>query len=412
MTVKPKPCRFAGLDQRRAVRDEHVRDCVASGCPGCKPCPASHCASCGHRHLGPGERLTCATCVGTVREDLTTIGRLCGGLLAEAVHRGVDSEAAMLAGPAADVADWQRRQRLIVNAALRADDERSAEHRRLVAWLEDSRDEMHPLWVLGIWEMLWREHLEHETDEPVTITVAADYLGRQLTYMAQQHEPDFDQFATEVRDCRGHLEDVLRDGVRDETGAPCPMCGAKALVRDAGPTQATPCGCGPRPRMRHGEHGRCDCPIGIRLEVALTPAGETTIVPIRVSEDPLPEDHVHPRSDLSCIACHRERQWDTAHAAHGGAAAREDRWACPSCSASYNEHDYRTKVDAVYVLHAEALPASQIREVYRVPEGTVRQWANRGHVRKHGRDLSGRQLYDVGDTLRMRDRDDLGTGTG
>jgi len=92
---------------------------------------------------------------------------------------------------------------------------------------------------------------------------------------------------------------------------------------------------------------------------------------------------------------------------HGEAVdGSDDRWTCPrrACGQSWTEHDYRAKVAGTYVQVADRLTASQIRETYRVLEGTVRQWASRGQVAKRGKDPQGRQLYDVGEVLTMRDQ--------
>lgn len=82
----------------------------------------------------------------------------------------------------------------------------------------------------------------------------------------------------------------------------------------------------------------------------------------------------------------------------------EDRWHCPHCKRWYDEDSYRRAVAGASKAHADRLSASDIEEVYRVRQGTVRQWANRGSVRKRGRDESGRQLYDVADVLGARDK--------
>ena len=289
MTDHPKPCRWVNSEHPRMLRT-HQRDCETAGCEGCEPCTGRHCGVCGVKHV---DRLTCPSCVGTVREDLTLIESLAEKMLPEATHRGVNSEAAMLAGPAADVEAWRNRWM-------------SARAGRIpAAWLEDCRDELHPLYVLGTWDMLITDHYDQDgRTQRITVESAVQYLGANLTDLAQDPEFAFEELAREVRACRGHMEDVLHDGEREDRGAPCPMCGAGALVKD---------------------HGK---------------------------------------------------------------AIEDDRWRCPkrNCGASYTEHDYRVKVEAVYVLHADRLTASQISETYRIPEGTVRQWALRDKVRKHGAD--------------------------
>lgn len=298
-------CRFITTDQPRMLRT-HVRDCNASGCEGCMPCEERHCADCGRRHV---EELRCASCVGAVRGDIGLIVQLSARLLPEATHRGVNSEAAMLAGPAANAEAFSN-----LNVSARAG-------RIDGSLLVDNCDEPHPAWTLGTWDMLVRELLDQPTTIRITVERAADYLRDQLTELARREDFAWEELARDVRQCRGHLEDVLRDGTRDEKGGLCPMCGVRALVKRFGGT----------------------------------------------------ED--------------------------------EDRWTCPQsgCDASYTEHDYREKVDAVYVLHADALTAAQVTHTYRVPEATVRKWAQRGQVRRHRR--GGVVLYDVDDVKHMTGRD-------
>lgn len=83
-----------------------------------------------------------------------------------------------------------------------------------------------------------------------------------------------------------------------------------------------------------------------------------------------------------------------------------DRWCCPrrDCGAAYTEGDYRAKVEAIYVLHAPALTASQLRAAYRIRPGTLRMWVQRDLVRQVGRDHRGRVLYDREQAVATRDR--------
>lgn len=388
-------CRFIATDQPRMLRT-HSRDCNASGCEGCMPCVERHCATCGRRHV---DGLRCASCVGDVRQDISQIAALTDRMLPEAMYRGVNSEAAHLEGPTADPNAWRQRRRYGYRDVVET--KRSGETFR-----PDVIGEDHPLWVLGTWDLLVTEHYGHHRTQRVTVTTAASYLKANLTDLAQDREFPFEELAREVRQCRGHLEDVLRDGERYDKGALCPMCGKAELVKDSGARQSKGCGCGPRPALRHAEHGRCDCPFALRLETQ----EDGTQAAVRVydydGEEPDP-GHIHTRPDLSCVACRREAEWETRHAEHVQDAPNDDRWQCPrrDCNGSYTEHDYRTKVEAVYVLHADALTASQIAHTYRVPEGTVYKWGQRGQVRKRGHDGQRRVLYDVGDVKRMTGRD-------
>lgn len=217
MTEHPLPCRHDGSTEPRKVRYRHADDCPTvtapdgcPGCPGCLPCTARHCPVCTHRHADG----TCAECLAATREDLHQIAELCGSLPTEAAHRGVNSEAAMLHGPAADPEAWRNR----ATSAMfgRVSD----------AYLEDCRDELHPTWTLGTWEQLWREHLDQPTDLTATPPRLVDYLDRHMSHMAGLEEPPFEDFAREVRQCRGHLQTILGDQNQgDRANVGCFDCG-------------------------------------------------------------------------------------------------------------------------------------------------------------------------------------------
>lgn len=193
----------------------HVATCRDRDCDGCEPCEPEHghCKArkhCGGHLTSPGQ-LTCPRCIGNTRADIAEIVRLSGLLMAAAIEAGVDSEAANLAGPVADA--------------------EALSWRRLAAWeagadvtvLEDD-DPHHPLGVLGRWDFMLREDYGPATGLRCTISRAADYLAGQLGRLAQDEEQDWPLFAREIRACRSHLEDVLAEGIRTETGAPCPAC--------------------------------------------------------------------------------------------------------------------------------------------------------------------------------------------
>lgn len=208
-------CRFVSTTEPRVISGRHQDPCRCDDRElGCLECTETHCVICSRNHA----RAACTDCLGAAREDLKAIADLCHALPAEAVEKGVQSEAMMLLGPAADPEAWRNR----AASALfgRVDD----------AYLEDCRDELHPTWVLGTWEQIWRDFLDHQTDTPFTHSGGIHYLDMQIGYMAEQLDPAFDEFARELRACRGHLEDVLRDGIREERGAPCVQC-ERPMVR-------------------------------------------------------------------------------------------------------------------------------------------------------------------------------------
>jgi len=221
-------CRFVASDQPRMISGRHLDDCPDDECKGCRPCHELHCCICQRTHV---DLNTCPECLSATREDLHQIAVLCAALPEEAEHRGVDSEAMMLWGPAADPQAWRYHAMSAVRGRLCRCGDRGLACPSLLgaqcpaeAYLEDNRDELHPLHVLGTWEQVWRDHLDHHTENPFTLAAGWAYLDTQIGYMSDQPEPAFEEFARDLRACRGHLEDVLRDGVREERGAPCVQC--------------------------------------------------------------------------------------------------------------------------------------------------------------------------------------------
>jgi hypothetical protein len=196
--------------------------------------PTVHCTArraCGN-HVGRGE-LTCAQCVGRVRQDIRTIVARSAELLPEAVERGVvTTEALNLASPAADVRTWSERRvamkaHLLTWEALARITAKQYVHAR--ATMEDD-DEHHPYTVLTRWELMLREDYDQPRTTPTSISAAADYLERTLPRLAQDPEQDFRNFRNEIRKCRSHLEATLRDSQTPERGAPCPDCLAAGRV--------------------------------------------------------------------------------------------------------------------------------------------------------------------------------------
>ena len=203
-------CRFVSTTEPRVISGRHQDPCACDDREmGCLPCPEPHCVVCGQEHA----KAACTGCLDAARSDLQAIRDLCLGLPEEAAQKGVQSEAMMLLGPAADPEAWQHHAMSAMVGRLDA------------AYLEDCRDEMHPLFVLGGWEQIWRDHLDHYSETRISVASSVAYLDMQLGYMSDQAEPAFDEFARELRQCRGHLEDVLRDGIREERSqVPCVEC--------------------------------------------------------------------------------------------------------------------------------------------------------------------------------------------
>lgn len=233
------PCRKPPAGGDRLLSHRHLDECTGSvagwsipflweECRGCQPCTEPHCVLCEKAHADGA----CADCLDDVRSNLDVIAELVTALPDEVEHRGVDSEAMMLLGPAADPRSWHSNadtaaRGLLCKCAQRGQACPSTRGRMcpdLAVYLEDCRDELHPLWVLGTWEQVWRDYLNHYTEALVTLEAAIGYLDMQMTYMSGRPDVDFARFAQELHACRTHLENVLRDGIREERGAPCIHC--------------------------------------------------------------------------------------------------------------------------------------------------------------------------------------------
>lgn len=316
-------------------------------------CQMPRCA----RHLGDHEPRICHRCVGKVREHLERIQTLCAWAPVVAATASLDSAEVALAGPVADPNTHAARRRWAMRGGLcrcercpdleptpegpACKDWRTCKHhtcRRIVgrptcpdllAWLDNADDERHPLWVLGGWDLLVAEHFGHRRTMRVTIGGASGYLTANLTDLARHEDFAFDELAREVKGCVEHVENVLALALRQQRGAPCPVCyqsgrQAKPLVRE-------------------------------------------------YAEDE-PDDSL-------------------------------DTWVCPrsECGEVWTVEQYDKYVERGHREQADRLTARAMAAEYRISEGSIRGWASKGLIRKRGRDQQGLTLYDVTDTLRVRD---------
>lgn len=345
-TEDRKPsCRFVASDHPRVLGGRHTEECdgkqvgwkpsrlwhpplAIPNCKGCQPCTEAHCIVCGIEHV---DQRTCPDCITATREDLHQVLDLTGRLGDEAEHHPDDEipggNATVMVGP--------------YSLGSQAD---SHEH-------ESEADPPHPLLTLATWEDDWRKTFGQPAAGPASVVAAVVYLGRWLHHAAQHHDA-YDDFAREVGQLRSRLEDVLRDGERDERAAPCPKCKVN-LVRKAKP----------RRRVRY-------CPGH----------GPLTTCPI---------------PQQGCCDS-------------GGLA---DEWSCPRCKKTFSKKDYHNIVAATYRAHAPALTAREIHQQYGVKPGSVRGWASLGKVRRRGRNIHGLQLYDVDDVQRHAERPNQGKST-
>lgn len=201
-------CKWNGSGNPRIVKDRHEDTCAGEECAGCQPCTEAHCRICARTHADGA----CPECLASTRNDLRTIASLCDALPAEVAHRGVNGEAMVLLGPAADPERWGFTEASVMSGRLPAD------------WIEDATGELHPMWTLGTWEMIWRDHLEQPTALKATLPRLVDYLDERLHDMAAEPLVPFEDFARDLRRCRAHMESVLHDGRQVDRGAPCMTC--------------------------------------------------------------------------------------------------------------------------------------------------------------------------------------------
>jgi hypothetical protein len=235
-------CLFVSTTTPRVVANQHDDACSDDNCRGCLACPYAHCRVCGKAHtLG-----TCPECLAVVRANLHDLAARCGALPDEVKHRGINGEAMMLLGPSVDPEALGHVQASIAAGRLPAD------------YLEVADHELHPLFVLGREDMIWRDALEHsEPEAVVTIASAVAYLDRQLTYMASFPHVPFEDFATALRDSLAHLANVLHDENQgDLANVGCFDCGGdlerRLTERDGFEDWWTCRGC--RRRYTHAEY--------------------------------------------------------------------------------------------------------------------------------------------------------------
>lgn len=267
---KPARCHWNGTER---VVSEHVRGCDSSACDGCKPCTNTHCGMprC-NRHLADHEPRVCAKCVGNVRINLDRISQLCKWApIVAASARSLSAAEVGLAGAVADptsreVLDQRtshdvRRRWAMGGALCRCPFDRDGnttcpDHQpippgpeckkaeecthhvcrritgrptcpELVAWLEiGTGDELHPRWVLAIWDTLVGEHLDHARTLRPTVGSAVAYITSNLTDLSRLEEFPFHELAAEVAACLAHVSTVLAIAPHTQRGAPCPVCHA------------------------------------------------------------------------------------------------------------------------------------------------------------------------------------------
>jgi hypothetical protein len=189
--------------------------------------PTKHCGArltCSN-HVARHE-LTCSRCIGRARSDIRQIAALSTLMLPAAIDDGVTSQAADLAGPAADPRAVSAIRVYVQGHAgsfLRRGKISEETYDKILTALPDE-DEWHPYSVLTRWQMMLSEDYGHPLPPRLTLATAAAYLERNLHLIAQDPEQDFPLLARELRRVRSRLESALHNSQRAERGEPCPDC--------------------------------------------------------------------------------------------------------------------------------------------------------------------------------------------
>jgi hypothetical protein len=198
--------------------------------------PTYHCTArrtCS-QHIGKDE-LTCARCLSRTRAAIRKIATHSALMLPAAIDDGVNSNAAALAGPAANPVHVDAIRFYVHGHATYLYRAGKISEQRLERILTDlpDEDDWHPYSVLTRWQMMLSEDYSHPLPDRLTITGAADYLDRNLHRVAHDREQDFALLAREMRRVSNRLEAALHNSQQAERGAPCPECVAAGGVDPA-----------------------------------------------------------------------------------------------------------------------------------------------------------------------------------
>lgn len=199
-------CRWVSTTQPRMLPGRHDDGCENETCRGCQPCLKPHCRVCGVEH-----EVCCPGCRDEARTNLAEIQRMCAAMPDEARRCGVNSQAMSILAPVADPEAWGHHAASALAGRTIPLDCDARDLDGVQAWLDRADNETHPLWVLGTWEMVWRDALGHDSDDVVTIPGAATYLDLQLTYMAGYEHVPFEDFARDIRNCETRLRQIIHD---------------------------------------------------------------------------------------------------------------------------------------------------------------------------------------------------------
>jgi hypothetical protein len=170
-----------------------------------------------------------------IAQDLTAIEDTYARLRAEAYHHAGDSDipggtATVMLGPRADVEAWLHIQESAARGRLNPGNKWSSRHQVAIELDEiQTQGSEPPLSFLAGWvDIIRAERAQGPGPTHATITTEAGYLRDALDWItATDHETGApwwspaQTFIDQLHDVRYALEEVLKEGERDDTGAPC-----------------------------------------------------------------------------------------------------------------------------------------------------------------------------------------------
>lgn len=359
------------------VTQQHLRDCNNSGCDGCKPCTLTHCTMprCS-RHLGDHETGVCHRCVGDVRTGIARIRDLCilAPHAAAEPGTGIHSAIAVLVGPVPEHSTHAARHtwaiRALCTCGTDPDDCPDNQPAPIGPLCEKSDTCIHAVCRRATWRPTCpglSEWLEYADDEqhPLWVLGAWDIM---VTGHLGHHRTNRVTLAGATSYITANLTDLARD----------PDFPFDELAKEIN-----------------------DCKTHVEEVMGVAPHQQKGV--------PCPTCYEAGRPAKPLIRKFNLTQPDD----------RRDSWIClrAGCDEEMTLDDYAKHVYVKYLERAEKLTAAQIQAQYRVPEGTLRRWANgwTTHVgdaivehapivRKRGYDQANRQLYDVADVKAARER--------
>jgi hypothetical protein len=192
-----------------------------------------------------------------IGQDLTVIEDTYTRLRIEAYHHADDhdipgGDATVLLGPRADVEAWSYVKLSALMGRLNLGHKEASPHQRRIEAEAIDHDELEPpLAFLAGWvDIIRRDRGQDDTERLATIGGEIRYLRAALDWItATDHddtkEPWWDQaeqFVDQLHNVRMKLEDVLLEGERDDTGAPClgEHCDGVRLVKQWAGSQDNP----------------------------------------------------------------------------------------------------------------------------------------------------------------------------